>query len=257
MSCTDEHTETIARVVALLRKARYAVALTGAGVSTPSGIPDFRSPGTGLWEHADPMKVASIYAFRHNPEAFYTWIRPLVKTFLDAKPNPAHKALADLEAGGWLKAIITQNIDNLHQKAGAREVLELHGHLREATCINCYHVVPAEELLNDLLSSDEVPRCAACGGVLKPNIVLFGEQLPIQVVNRTMQHIRRADLMIVVGSSLEIIPASQLPRTVHEHSGRLVVVNLTPTYIDNAAEVVIHTNVAEVLPHIAQGCARR
>ncbi len=257
MSCTAEHTDAVAQTVALLREARHAVALSGAGISTPSGIPDFRSPGTGLWEQADPMDVASIHAFRRNPEAFYAWIRPLVNPFLAARPNPAHNALAELEAGGWLKAIITQNIDNLHQEAGAREVMELHGHLREATCINCYRVVPAEKLLHDLLASDAVPRCAVCGGVMKPNIVLLGEQLPIQVVNKTMQHIRRADLMLIVGSSLEMMPASQLPRMVHEQSGSLIVINLMATYIDEVAEVAIHADVAEILPCIARECARR
>jgi NAD-dependent deacetylase len=250
----DTYTDDVAAATALLRAAHYAVALTGAGISTPSGIPDFRSPGIGLWERADPMEVASVYAFRRNPEAFYAWIRPLVTTFLSARPNPGHEALAALEAGGWLKAIITQNIDNLHQRAGAREVLELHGHLREATCINCYQTVPAEELLHDLLAADGVPRCATCGGVMKPNIVLLGEQLPIQVVNASMQHIRQADLMLIAGSSLEMMPASQLPRIVHENAGRLIVVNLSPTYMDDAADVVIRADVAEILPRIAQAC---
>ncbi|RLC85847.1 MAG: RNA polymerase subunit sigma [Chloroflexi bacterium] len=250
-----DYTSGVARAAALLREAHYAIALTGAGISTPSGIPDFRSPGTGLWERADPMEVASIYAFRRHPEAFYTWMRPLVMTLLAAEPNPGHLALAELEAGGWLKAIITQNIDNLHQQAGSREVLELHGHLREATCISCYHVMPTGELLDDFLASGEVPRCPVCGGVMKPNVVLFGEQLPIQVVNEVMEHVRRADLMLVAGSSLEVIPASRLPLLVSEHAGRLIVINLTPTYIDEVAEVVIHADVAEVLPRIARACA--
>ena len=257
MSYTDEHVDGIAHAAALLREARHAIALTGAGTSTPSGIPDFRSPGVGLWERSDPMEVASIYAFRRNPEAFYAWIRPLVTKFLTAKPNPGHTAIAELEAGGWLKAIITQNVDDLHQQAGAREVLELHGHLREATCISCYQIVPIRELLDGFLTSDEVPRCAICGGVMKPNVVLLGEQLPIRVVSAAMEHIRQADLMLIAGSSLEMMPASQLPRLVREHAGRLIVVNLTPTYIDDAAEVVIHADVAEVLPHVAQACSGR
>jgi len=197
------------------------------------------------------MEVASIYAFRHRPEAFYTWIRPLVRTLLTAEPNPGHLALAELEAGGWLKAIITQNIDDLHQRAGSREVLELHGHLREATCISCYQVLPTEELLDDFLASGEVPRCPVCRGVMKPNVVLFGEQLPIEVVNAAMEHVRQADLMLVAGSSLEVVPASHLPLLVREHAGRLIVINLTPTYIDEIAEVVIHADVAEVLPRVA------
>jgi len=257
MDYADKYTDGIARAAALLREARYAVALTGAGSSTPSGIPDFRSPGIGLWERADPMEVASIYVFRRNPELFYAWIRPMVKTLLAAEPNPGHLALAELEAGGWLKAIITQNIDNLYQRAGTREVLELHGHLREATCISCYRVVPIGELLDVFFASNEVPRCTACGGVMKPNVVLFGEQLPVKVVNAAMKHIRQADLMLIAGSSLEVMPASQLPLLVREHSGRLIVVNLTPTYIDHAADVVIHADVAEVLPRVAQACAGR
>ncbi len=256
MSCADEYVDDIACAAALLREARYAIALTGAGISTPSGIPDFRSPGVGLWERSDPMEVASIYAFRRNPEAFYAWIRPMMTALLTAEPNPGHLALAGLEAGGWLKALITQNIDGLHQRAGAREVLELHGHMREATCINCYQVVSTEELLDDFLASGGVPRCAACGGVMKPNVVLLGEQLPIRVVNAAMEHIRQADLMLIAGSSLEITPASRLPRLVREHAGRLIVVNLMPTCIDDVAEVVIRADVAEVLPHIAHACAR-
>lgn len=257
MSYSDEYADNIARAAVLLQEAHYAVALTGAGISTPSGIPDFRSPGIGLWEHADPMKVASIYAFRRTPEAFYDWVRPVATTLLTAEPNPGHRALTELEASGRLKAIITQNIDSLHQRAGAREVLELHGHLREATCISCYQVVSCDGLLNDFLASDRVPRCAVCNGLMKPNVVLLGEQLPIRVVNAAMAHIRQADLMLIAGSSLEVIPASHLPHIVHEHAGRLIVVNLTPTYIDDVAEVVIHADTAEILPRIVQACAGR
>jgi NAD-dependent deacetylase len=255
MSDAGEYTDGVLRAATLLREARYAVALTGAGHSTPSGIPDFRSPGTGLWERADPMEVASLYAFRRNPEAFYAWIRPLAVTLLAAEPNAGHRALAKLEMGGWLKAIITQNIDDLHQRAGSREVLELHGHMRELTCISCYRVVPSAKLVDDYISSGEVPRCDVCGGVMKPNVVLFGEQLPIEVVNAAMAHVRRADLILVAGSSLEVMPAGHLPLIVHEHGGRLVVVNLSPTYVDDVADVVIHADVAEVLPRIARACA--
>jgi NAD-dependent deacetylase len=251
MSCADR----IARAAELLRGARHAIVLSGAGMSTPSGIPDFRSPGTGLWEHANPMEVASIYAFRRRPEAFYTWMRPLVETVLNAEPNAGHLALAELEAGGWLKVIITQNIDNLHQRAGSRAVLEVHGHLREATCIRCYQVLPTDELIDDFLASGAVPRCPACGGVMKPNAVLFGEQLPVQVVNATMKHIRQADLMLIAGSSLDVVPVARWPLLVDRRAGRLIVVNLTPTYIDDVAEVVIHADVAEVLPPIARACA--
>lgn len=250
-----QHADGISQAATLIRKAGYAVALTGAGISTPSGIPDFRSPGTGLWEKANPMEVASIYAFRRRPEAFYDWIRPMAETLLSAEPNPGHQALAQLEAKGYLQAVITQNIDNLHQEAGSREVLELHGHLRQATCIECYKVLPTEEVLDEVLASGGVPRCPDCGGVMKPNAVLFGEQLPTRVFNAAMAHVRQADLMLIAGSSLEVMPASQLPLRVRERAGRLIVVNLESTYVDDMAEVVIHADVAVVLPRIAQACA--
>lgn len=255
MSYADEIWDSVKRAAALLREARYAVALTGAGSSTPSGIPDFRTPGLGLWERSNPMEVASIYAFRRNPQAFYDWMRPMVKTLLVAEPNAGHRALAEMEEEGCLKAIITQNIDDLHQRAGSREVLELHGHVREATCIQCYQVLPAGELLKDFLDSGEVAPCPACGGVIKPNVVLFGEQLPVVVVNAAMAHIRRADLMLVAGSSLEVMPVSHLPVLVHEQGGRLILVNLAPTYLDDVADVVIHADIVEILPLIARACA--
>jgi NAD-dependent deacetylase len=247
-------TDAVLRAAKLLREAHYAIALTGAGSSTPSGIPDFRSPGTGLWEKANPMEVASIYAFRRHPRAFYEWMRPLADVLLNAEPNPGHRALAELEAEGLLKAIITQNIDGLHQQAGSREVLEIHGHLRKATCIDCYHILPVPELLDDFLTSEEMLRCPKCDGFLKPNVVLFGEQLPVKVFNAAMHHVRRADVMLIAGSSLEVMPVSQFPLQVRDRGGRLIVVNLSSTYVDDIADVVIHDDLAEVLPRIVQAC---
>jgi NAD-dependent deacetylase len=250
------YANSIRQAARLLRRARYAVALTGAGMSTPSGIPDFRSPGTGLWEKVNPMEVASIYAFRRRPEAFYDWIRPLGRILLEARANPGHLAMANLEAGGYLQAIITQNIDNLHQEAGSTTVLEVHGNLREATCIECYHVEPTHELLRAFVASDVIPRCPDCGGVMKPNVVLLGEQLPINVYNAAKSHVDSADLMLIAGSSLEVVPVSQLPSRVYRRGGRLIVINLTPTIADDVADVVIHRDVADVLPDIARACQR-
>ncbi|MFL7791447.1 MAG: NAD-dependent deacetylase [Anaerolineae bacterium] len=249
-----EYADEIERAATLLCEARHAVALTGAGISTPSGIPDFRSPGSGLWERANPMIVASTQAFRIRPKAFFDWVRPLAERVMAAEPNPAHLALAELEAAGRLQAVITQNIDGLHQKAGSREVLEVHGHVREATCSRCHAVAPTGDFLEDFLGSSEVPRCAACGGVMKPNVVLFGEQLPADVLDAAQTHIRQTDLLLVVGSHLDVMPVSQLPFLVHERGGRVIVVNLMDTYIDAAAEVVIHADVADVLPRIVQAC---
>ena len=166
----------------LLRRAHHAVALTGAGMSTGSGIPDFRSPGSGLWERVDPFEVASIFAFRRKPEVFFSWIRPLARQVIEAQPNLAHVALAQLERAGLLKAIITQNIDGLHQKAGSQTVLEVHGHLREATCMRCYRSFPSDLFVQAFLAEGRVPLCPACGNVLKPNTILFGEQLPALVM---------------------------------------------------------------------------
>jgi NAD-dependent deacetylase len=237
------------RAAELVRNSRHMVAFTGAGHSTASGIPDFRSPGSGLWEKANPMLVASIWAFRLDPTSFYDWIRPMTDTLLNATPNPAHKALAQLEEMGILKAVITQNIDNLHQRAGSRRVLELHGHMREATCIRCYKEVPVDPALGQALRDGKVPRCE-CGGVLKPNVILFGEQLPIRVLNMAMAEARRCDLILVAGSSLEVTPAADIPYLAVEQGARAIIVNLQPTDFDSCADVVIHGDVAEVLPLI-------
>jgi NAD-dependent deacetylase len=253
---SNTYRNSIQQAAQLLRSARYAVALTGAGMSTPSGIPDFRSPGSGLWEKVNPMEVASIYAFRRHPETFYRWMRPLGELVSKAEPNPGHVAMAQLEAGGYIQAIITQNIDNLHQEAGARNVLEVHGNLREATCIECYRVEPADELLRAFLASGAVPQCPECGGVMKPNAVLFGEQLPIGVYNAARSHVDSADVMLIAGSSLEVVPVCQLPGRVHRQGGRLIIINLTPTIADGVADVVIHRCVSQVLPDVVRACQR-
>jgi len=235
----------------LIRRAHYAVALTGAGVSTPSGIPDFRSPESGLWEKNNPMVVASIWSFRTNPQIFYNWLRPLAELMLYAQPNPAHLALAYLEQQGFIKAIITQNIDGLHQKAGARHVLEVHGHMRQATCIRCYKQVPANSLVARFLLTGQAPHCE-CGGAFKPDAILFGEQLPIRVLNAAIAEARRCDLFLVAGSSLGVVPAAELPVVAADYGARTIIVNLEPTDFDPRADLVIHGDVAEVLPRIAE-----
>lgn len=239
----------IEQAAELIRESRHMVAFTGAGSSTASGIPDFRSPGSGLWEKVNPLLVASIWSFRVNPRPFFDWVRPLAGLVLTASPNPAHEALFMLEEHGYLRAIITQNIDDLHQKAGSTRVLELHGHLREATCIRCYAVVPVVPTVEQFISDGEVPHCD-CGGVLKPNVILFGEQLPIQVYNEAAAEARRCDLMLVAGSSLEVTPAADLPTIAVDHGARAIVINLQPTPFDRQADVVIHGDMAEVLPRI-------
>jgi len=240
----------INRAAELLRQADSAVALTGAGHSTPSGIPDFRSPESGLWTQVDPLAVASLFAFRLRPQGFYDWIRPLARVMLEAQPNPGHHALAQLEKAGLLRSVITQNIDGLHQRAGSLRVHEVHGHMREATCIHCYRVVPAESLIEEFLAEGQVPRCT-CGGVMKPNVILFGEQLPLNVLTAARQDTTACDLMLVIGSSLTVEPVSDLPLMALGHGAKLVIVNYQPTHLDERADVLIHADLADVMPRIA------
>lgn len=242
----------ISQAAKLIAQAKHVVALTGAGISTPSGIPDFRSAGSGLWDRVDPMTVASIWGFVEHPQAFYEWVKPLARKILDSTPNPAHCALAELEARGKLAAVITQNIDNLHQRAGSKRVLEVHGHLREATCIRCYHILPAQKLIAKFLQDGEMPRCPKCGGVMKPNVVLFGEMLPVGVMNDAEEESRTCDVMLVAGSSLEVAPAADLPLVAKRNGAQLIIVNKTATCADRHAAVVLQEDVAVVLPMIAQ-----
>ena len=246
--------DSIDRAVELILRARYAVAFTGAGISTPSGIPDFRSPDSGLWTKDDPMVVASIGAFRRDPTVFYEWIRPTALLFAAAEPNAAHVALAELEETGLLKAVITQNIDDLHQRAGSKRVLELHGHLREAECLECRRVTPAEGLVRRYMVEGNVPYCPDCGGALKPMAVLMGEQLPMDVFLDAQLESELCDLMLVVGSSLTVVPAANLPLSACRQGAALIIVDHRDTRADVVADVVIRGDVADVLPQIARAC---
>lgn len=236
---------------ALLSSSRHAIALTGAGISTASGIPDFRSPESGLWQNADPFEVASIYSFRRRPQDFYDWIHPLARLTLNATPNPAHTALAQLEKCGWIHCVITQNVDALHTKAGSSAVYEVHGHFREMTCLGCYSVFPAAEHLEAFVGSGQVPLCSVCGGVLKPNVILIGEQLPIRVFSEARRQARECDLMIVVGSSLAMAPAGDLPALAVETGAKLLIINREHTHLDHMADVVIIGDAVDILPELA------
>ena len=239
--------DNITRAADILRGARSVVALTGAGISVPSGIPDFRSEG-GLWELDDPMEVASLRAFRASPQRFYDWFRPLLGRLLAAQPNPAHLALAALERAGALKALITQNIDGLHQRAGSREVYELHGHLRSATCLDCERQAPTGPLL-ERVRHGEIPRCN-CGGLFKPDVVLFDEMLPRGLFWMAQAAVETCDALIVAGTSLEVAPVGDLPLAALRHGARIIIVNQSETYLDERADVVLREDVAEALPAI-------
>jgi len=242
----------IERAAEMLAASKHAIALTGAGHSTPSGVPDFRSPGTGLWEQVDPIQVASLYSFRHDPKAFYEWIRPLAKQMMEARPNPGHHAMADLERSGVIKALITQNIDELHHRAGSQFVLELHGSVRTATCTRCLRKVPSDEMWPAFVASGQMPRCPTCSGLLKPDVVLFGELLPVGILLEAQSQSMRCDVMLVAGSSLEVYPAAELPMRARRHGARIIIVNNEPTVIDAQAAVVIHGDLAVYLPRIAE-----
>ena len=241
----------------LLLNARQVVALTGAGLSTPSGIPDFRSRDTGLWANYNPMEIATLQAFRHRTVEFFNWIRPLVHLMIQAQPNAAHRALAELEAAGRLATVITQNIDGLHQRAGTANVVELHGNIYTATCVRCYRVLASDQFVQALITEGRVPVCPTCGNVLKPNVILFGEALPAQALMAAKRAINRCDLMIVAGSSLEVAPASDMPLTVLARRARLIIINRDPTYLDDQADVLIRDDLALALPALAAACARQ
>lgn len=227
-----EFVRAVEALVEALLEARYCVVLTGAGISTESGIPDFRSPGTGLWERVDPMEAMSVAAFWRDPVRFYrlageTWLPPL----LGARPNVAHRVLAELEQRGFVRAVITQNIDGLHQQAGSRRVLEVHGHARLARCTRCGRSYELAPLVERIRQEPAVAFCA-CGGAIKPMVVLFGDPMP-PAFEEAMAEAARADLMVVVGSSLTVDPANALPAL----AGRVVVNNLEPTWVDHRAAV--------------------
>ena len=247
-----ETTQTITFAAELIKNSKRSVSLTGAGLSTPSGIPDFRSPQDGLWTKYEPMEVASLTAFRHNPEKFYRWLHPMAKRIYAAQPNAAHLALARLQTAGVLAAIITQNIDGLHTRAGATEVLEVHGSLDTLTCTNCYQQFAVNGYLEEYINNCKIPYCKNCGSVLKPDVILYDEQLPVKTWHKAEQACRVCDLMLVAGTSLEVMPSARLPMDALEHGARLIIINNSETFLDVRADVLIHADVAEVLPRIAE-----
>jgi NAD-dependent deacetylase len=234
----------------LLRSSSYTVALTGAGISTPSGIPDFRSGSDGLWHKHDPMQVASLSTFRTQPEAFFNWFHPLASLIHQARPNPAHLALANLEENGKLKTLITQNIDGLHQRAGSRQILHVHGTLNSLTCVSCYHTFSSDKYLVDYIQNRTIPICPDCSAILKPDVILFEEQLPRETWRRAEEETEKCDLMLVVGSSLEVNPVAQLPYVAVSKGAKLIIVNQQATYIDTRATVRIGEDAAKALPAI-------
>jgi NAD-dependent deacetylase len=247
-----QHQALIEQAADLIRQASKAVAFTGAGISTHSGIPDFRSPESGLWNKYDPFEVASLTAFRYHPEKFYGWIKPLFKNAQSTQPNQAHISLAALEKSGHLQAVITQNIDGLHQKAGSSNVVELHGSTQSATCLDCGQHYGADWLPEDILGNDDMPRCKACGGVLKPDVTLFEELLPREAWQKAEMLCNQADLILVIGSSLEVYPANSLPEKGIRNGAKLIINTLSATHLDSFADVVIQADLIDTIPPICR-----
>ncbi|PKN90027.1 MAG: hypothetical protein CVU42_14715 [Chloroflexi bacterium HGW-Chloroflexi-4] len=244
--------ERIQRAVRLISAARHIVAFTGAGISTPSGIPDFRSESNGLWKRYDPMRVASRSAFFNSPTVFFDWFRPLFVTSWQSHPNVAHQHLAILEENRYLKSVITQNIDGLHQKAGSKQVFELHGTALTFNCSSCRQSVRGENVFDQFSKGYPIPYCPNCANILKPNMVLFEEGLPQDTWEAAQVEAQKADLMLVIGSSLEVFPANTIPQIALRNGCKLVINNLSSTSLDSMADLCIPMNTVEFFPLLMQ-----
>jgi NAD-dependent deacetylase len=233
---------SVERLAELIRAQQPCVVLTGAGISTESGIPDFRSP-TGIWRQYDPMEYATIDAFLADPGKVWDFYGKRLTAVAAVEPNDGHRALAGLEQRGWVHAIVTQNVDGLHARAGSRNVVEVHGSLRTCSCLGCGTDVPFEQALTGL----PLPACPACGSVLKPGVVMFGELLPEAAIGRALRLASEAGLMLVVGSSLEVHPAAGLPLETLAAGGKVAIVNRGSTQLDARTDVCIPARPPETL----------
>lgn len=243
---TTAGVETLAE---LIRASTSTVALTGAGISVPSGIPDFRTPGRGIWSRVDPMKVATIEAFHRDTKGFWDFYRPRFEMLGDKVPNPAHEALVELERRGELTAVITQNIDRLHRAAGTEELVEVHGSIATSSCTTCGATWTLAEV-GDLFDEEGIAVCSGCMGKVKPDVVLFGEMLPVEAIERARELSASADLMLCVGSSLEVFPAAGLPELTLANGGAVAIITQGPTPYDSEAAVQLDGDVADELPAV-------
>jgi NAD-dependent protein deacetylase/lipoamidase len=240
---------TVSDLAELVRERQPCVVLTGAGISTESGIPDFRSP-SGIWAKYDPMEYASISAFRRDPAKVWEFYALRFEMLTTANPNAGHLALAELERRGLVEAVVTQNIDGLHERAGSEAVVEVHGSIRSASCLECGERVPLEDVVA-ALEVAPAPPCPRCGAVLKPGVVMFGELLPAGAIDRAAELARRAGLLLVVGSSLEVHPVAGLPFETVSSGGALAIVNRGPTPFDHLASIRIDAGAGETLSALA------
>jgi len=240
----------ISALAALLRERQPCVVLSGAGISTESGIPDFRSP-TGIWAQYDPMAYATIDAFRRDPVKVWEFYALRFEMLTRAAPNAGHHALAELEERGLLRAVVTQNIDGLHERAGSRDVVEVHGSIRTASCLECGERVPLEYVVASLQDAP-APSCPQCTAILKPDVVMFGELLPEDAIDRAVELARQAGLLLVVGSSLEVYPVAALPEETRSAGGELAIVNRGATPFDGLASIKIDGAAGETLAALVE-----
>jgi NAD-dependent deacetylase len=249
-SFNDDTLEAIQRAKEILKKAENVVAFTGAGISTESGIPDFRSKG-GLWEKYNPSEYATYDSFLAHPEKYWEMAKEVYQLLSKAKPNYAHIALAKLEREDQkLKAVITQNIDYLHTMAGNSQVLELHGTYREARCLDCKHEYSLEDL-EEFLEQDEIPpRCKECGGIIKDKAILFGEMLPDNIMNEAAPVLQNCDCLLVIGTSLMVPPGAYLPMIAASKGTSLIIINNEPTNQDHLAKVVLRGKASEIMKQL-------
>jgi NAD-dependent deacetylase len=239
----------VEELAALMRERGPCVVLTGAGVSTESGVPDFRSP-TGIWAQFDPLEYGSIQAFRADPEKVWSFYAPRFSTLTEAEPNAAHRALAELEQRGYVRAVVTQNIDLLHERAGSVEVVEVHGSIRTSSCSDCAVKYPLAEVL--ALLEPGPPTCRDCGAILKPDVVFFGELLPEHAIERAFALAREAQLLLAVGSTLEVQPVAGLPLETLSAGGAFAIVNRGATALDAFATVKVDGSAGEILAAVAE-----
>jgi NAD-dependent deacetylase len=242
---------TIDRLVELVASRQPCVVLTGAGISTESGIPDFRSSG-GIWAQYDPMEYATIDAFLADPVKVWDFYGKRFDMLATAQPNDGHRALAELEQRGWVRAVITQNVDLLHERAGSRALVEVHGSIRTSSCLDCGTILPFADVVR-LLADEPAPACPNCGRILKPDVVMFGELLPEAAIARATQLAVQAQLLLVVGSSLEVYPVAGLTLETLASGGSLAIVNRGPTQFDARASVTIDAGAGETLRSLAEG----
>jgi NAD-dependent deacetylase len=247
--------EKIKQAAELISNSNYIVAFTGAGISVESGIPDFRSPG-GLWERYDPNEYANYSVFLTHPEKYWIMHMELREMVLNAQPNPAHEALATLEHKyGRLKSVITQNVDFLHSRAGNSKVLELHGTTQTSRCLSCNSEFLYTEV-EKMLDEGQIPPRCQCNGLIKTNTILFGEQLPMDVLTQAREEVISADLLIVIGSSLTVYPAAALPSVAIETGSRLLIVDTERTPMDIYADVVVRGKAGLIMSEILKELER-